>query len=349
MWIGRNDECSCGSGKKFKHCCIDNSKNTITKLSNGIARKYMSEFALHTYSSTVVMCYPNNLDKIEVSNTNYHIYMIHEIPRLSFVKDGIKILDTHIEVTIQLGVIENVTMKKFTFQIFEGDHKENYTYEILGNKVLILRNKDGGGIVTDVLTLYMELSKEPLNSKILYVGQSYGKAGERDAIQRLSSHSTLQKILAEISHNNIEVEVSVSLWEFTPRLISSFDGISKNYLTSENEDIEHLKKVISNPPLWIDNQIINVTEAGLINYFKPEYNGKFKNNFPDIEHKGYKIYYDYDYNAIEIELDPSCVNIEIFSETQSYNQWNPIKYHLNSEEERRSMFEIDFTNKKTKN
>lgn len=343
MGIGRNEKCPCGSGKKFKNCCINSSKHTLV---NGLTRKYMSEFGLHTYSSNVLICYPNNLDKVDVSNINYHIYMIHEIPRLSIVKNGIKILDTHIEISIQLGVIENVIIEKFEFKLIEENHKEIFTYELVGNKGLIIRDNVGGGIEIDVLALYLQLSKESLNSKILYVGQSYGKAGERDAIQRLGSHSTLQKILADVSHTNIEVEVAVSLWEFTPRLISSFDGISKNYLTSEDEDIKHLESVMSNPPLWIDNQIINVTEAGLINYFKPEYNEKFKNNFPDFDHKGYKFYYNHDYNAIEIELDTSCINIEIFSDSQNYNQWRPIKYHLNSEEERRSMFDIDFTNKK---
>ncbi|MFB7160464.1 SEC-C domain-containing protein [Lysinibacillus sp. NPDC056232] len=346
MKIERNEKCPCGSGKKFKHCCIDNLKYTQTQsnLNNGLPRKYMSEFALHTYSSTVAICYPNDLDKVDVSNTNYHIYMIHEIPRLSFVKDGIKIFDTHVEILIQVGVVEDVSIKKIEIQFIEGNHKEFFTYELIGNKGLILRDVEGGGIQTDILCLYTNFYNERLKSKILYVGQSYGKAGERDAIQRLGSHSTLQKILADVSHRNIEVEVAISLWEFTPRLFSSFDGISKNYLTTESEDLEHLAKVMSNPPLRIDNQIINVTEAGLINYFKPEYNEKFKNNFPDIDHKGYKFYYSYDYNAIEIELDPSCINIEIFSETHVYSQWRPIKFNLHSENERRSIFDIDFSN-----
>src|SRR5699024_2459823 len=199
---------------------------------------------------------------------------------------------------------------------------------------------EGGGLETDVLSAYLELSKQPLKSKILYVGQSYGKAGERDAIQRLSSHSTLQRILADTMNRSIEKEIAITLWEFTPRLISSFDGISKKHLTSEKEDSDHIEKVLSAPPLWIDNQIINITEAALINYFKPEYNKVFKNNFPDITHKGYKFYYDYDYNAITVELDPSCINIKIFSETTDYSQFSPIKYQLHSEEKRISMFNI---------
>ncbi|KAB7664165.1 SEC-C domain-containing protein [Bacillus sp. B1-b2] len=345
MATERNEPCPCGSGKKFKRCCIDDPRYSSTKINNGLARKYMCEFALHTFSSTVVMCYPNNLDKVDVSEKNYHIYMVHEIPRLSFVKDSVKIFETHIEVTIQQGVLENVTMHKFEFALLEGNHKEIFTYELLNNKKLIIRDNVGGGIETDVLSMYLELSKQPLKSEVLYVGQSYGKAGERDAIQRLSSHSTLQEILADTMNRDIEVEITITLWEFTPRLISSFDGISKKYLTSEKENVEHLVKVTSAPPLWIDNQIINISEAALINYFKPEYNEKFKNNFPDITHKGYTFYYDYDYNAVTVELDPSCINIDIFSKSKDYSQFRPIKYHLNSEEERRSIFDIDFSTK----
>lgn len=28
MGIGRNDPCPCGSGKKFKHCCLDKGSRT---------------------------------------------------------------------------------------------------------------------------------------------------------------------------------------------------------------------------------------------------------------------------------------------------------------------------------
>ena len=31
MDIGRNELCPCGSGKKYKKCCMKKEKNTITK------------------------------------------------------------------------------------------------------------------------------------------------------------------------------------------------------------------------------------------------------------------------------------------------------------------------------
>lgn len=305
-------------------------------------RKYMCEFALHTYSSRVTICYPNKLDAVDVLNAKYHIYMVNKIPRLTIVSDSIKIYKTHIEISIQLGVLKNVKVCNIKFALLEGDHREIFEFELEDNKTLILRDKKDGGLKVDVLWLYSEFADKPLPTEILYVGQSYGKDGQRDAIQRLSSHSTLQKILADTMGESIEYEIAITLWEFTPRLFTSIDGRSKQYIKDEKADLEHFEKVWSAPPLRLDSHIINVTEAALINYFKPKYNVMFMNNFPDINHKGYRFYYDYDYNAISVELDPSCVNIKIFSEHTSYSKFRPIKYLLNSEEERKSMFDLSF-------
>ncbi|NLF16454.1 MAG: hypothetical protein GX595_04250 [Lentisphaerae bacterium] len=28
MWVGRNDPCPCGSGRKYKKCCLNKSRAT---------------------------------------------------------------------------------------------------------------------------------------------------------------------------------------------------------------------------------------------------------------------------------------------------------------------------------
>ncbi|MGY2611204.1 YecA family protein [Bacillus pretiosus] len=340
MNIGRNEKCPCGSGKKFKNCCIEDPKYSNTKLNNGIPRKYMCEFALHTYSSTVTICYPNKLNTVDVSKAKYHIYMVNKIPRLTFLKDSIKVFETHIEITIQQGVLENIQFHKIEIKLLNGNHKEIFTCELEDNKTLVISDNRGGGFKFDILGVHALFSNENLLAEILYVGQSYGKKGERDALQRLSSHSTLQKILADTMGSDVESEIAITLWEFTPCLYTSMDGRSKNYLTSDKENQEHFNKVLTAPPVTLDNQIVNVTEAALINYFKPKYNEIFKRNFPDVKHKGYRFYYDYDYNAVVVELDTTCVNIEIFSGHTDYSQFRPIEYSLNSEEERKSMFDF---------
>jgi hypothetical protein len=335
MNIGRNEKCPCESGKKFKNCCIEDPKFTSTKSNNGIPRKYMCEFALHTYSSRVSLCYPNMIGTVDVSDASYHIYMINKILRLSFVKDSLKVLDTHVEVQIRRGVTLDYELETIRIPL----HEEIVSYELENDKILVVHDGQGGGAKLDIVCVYSEFSEKRLECEILYIGQAYGKQGERDALKRLKSHDTLQKVLADNSYEDINNEIVLTLWEFTPRLLSSMDG-RNGFTASETEDKEHFLKVLSAPPLILDNQIINVTEAALINYFKPKYNEMFKNNFPNVKHKGYRFYYDYDYNAITVELDNSCININMFSTHTNYSQYNPIEYLLNSEEERKSMFEI---------
>lgn len=326
MKTGRNEKCPCGSGKKYKNCCMNNP--------NGAPRKYMSEFALHTYSSKVMICYPNQLEQADVSDAAYHIYMINKIKRLSFVENSVKVFDTYVEVKVKHGVNHTATIETINLPLCN-----DRTYEIADDKFLDIKDEHNGCLKVGILPAYTNHSRNNLECEVLYVGQSFGRKGERDALKRLKSHETLQKILADTSYEDINYEIVITLWEFTPRLLSSMDG-TKGFQVSEQEDIQHLKNVHSAPPFFIDNQIINITEGALINYFKPKYNKKLKNNFPYEGHKGYKFYYDYDYNTIVVELDPSCINIKIHSEHTDYNQFNPIKYLLDSEEKRKSMFTI---------
>lgn len=335
MNIGRNEKCPCNSGKKFKNCCINDPKYTSTQLNNGVPRKYMCEFALHPYSSQVTICYPNMLENVDVSNASYHIYMINKISRLSFIENSLKVLATHVEVEVKRGVTLNNKIEVIKLPL----NDKIVSWELESDKILFMKDAYGGGVKVDILWLYTAFSMRELECEILYIGQAYGKKGERDALKRLKSHDTLQKVLADTLYEDINYEIVVTLWELTPQLLSSMDG-RNDFLVSEEEDKSHFLKVLSTPPLILDNQIINITEAALINYFKPKYNTMFKNNFPDISHKGYKFYYDYDYNGITVELDPSCINIKIHSKYSSYNQFNPIQYLLNSEKERKSMFEL---------
>ncbi|PGX12076.1 YecA family protein [Bacillus sp. AFS033286] len=339
MTIGRNEKCPCGSGEKFKKCCIDDPKYPGVKLNNGMSRKYMCEFALHTYSSQVTVVYPNKLEHVDVTSARYHIYMVNKIPRLSFIQDSLKIHESYIEVSVKQGVLKDTKVQNIKFSIVEGNHQEIFVEGVLkDDKTLKLNDYKGGGVEADVLNIYTRYAQTPLDTEVVYVGQSYGKDGKRDAIQRLAAHSTLQKILADTTNDNIEFQIAITLWDFTPQLIASMDGRSKSYIKSEKENLAHIEKVWTAPPLILDSHIINVTEAALINYFKPKYNEMFKNNFPDVNHKGYKFYYNYDYNAISVELDPECVNLKIFSEHTDFCRYSAIKYPLNSEEERKSIF-----------
>ncbi|CAM4489242.1 hypothetical protein PATY110618_21825 [Paenibacillus typhae] len=98
----------------------------------------------------------------------------------------------------------------------------------------------------------------------------------------------------------------------------------------------------------VEEQVINITEAAIINYFKPYYNTNFIENFPSTEHTGYKQYYDLDYNCMSVELDlefDSMPNIELHTDNNNIkNCWEFIQYNLSNDPNRRNMYEI-FTSK----
>lgn len=299
----------------------------------------MSEFALHTYSSHVTMAYPNDLELIDDGH-NYHIYMINLIPKLTYVEKTLEIHKDYvtIEVSVKKGEVE--TIEKLKIRFADVDHREfNYTLD-KPKKTLSMLDNEGGGIGARVLPVYLQFSSNDLDTEIIYIGRSFGKNGERNAFHRLKSHSKLQKIQADVMFNEPGMDLSITLWEFTPRLLSSFDGITKQYEKSMEEDYQHMLKIINDPPLKLKKEIISITEAALIYYFKPEYNSDYVHNFPSEEHKDYNYYYELDYNGVCVELDPSAIDINIFSKEKQYSQYHSIEYSLHSEEERKSFFKF---------
>jgi hypothetical protein len=303
-------------------------------------RKYMSEFGLHTYSSYLTICYPNFLDTIDIGKNDYHIYMITLIPKLVYDSQSLLIFKDHITINVKVKTEKEEKVEQFAFAISHDINHKDCKFEFDKPTKTLIFFDGKNTIKIGVLSLYLRFSSKNLESEIIYIGQSFGKDGERTAPQRLKSHSTLQKIQSDLLYEGTERDLALILLEFTPRLLSTFDGVTKDYEKTQEEDLAHLEEIFKDPPLVLNNQIINISEAALINYFKPEYNEKFKNNFPDVEHKGYKQYYDLDYNAVCVELDPDAIGLNLYSKENRYFPFNSINYTLHPENVRKSMFEI---------
>lgn len=82
----------------------------------------------------------------------------------------------------------------------------------------------------------------------------------------------------------------------------------------------------------------------MINYFKPEYNINFVENFPDENHKGYRQYFDLDYNSLTVEVDLDFDNtpsIQLYTDTNRIaNSFDFIRYSLFNDNNRKSMYDI---------
>lgn len=333
-------------------------------------RKYLSEFGLNTYTSYKTIVPIEMLNQIQ-DNAKYHIYMILSTPRvliekenLCIKKDGItiflkKIVDGN---EIQYNLEKFKLLPNFDHSIVKVDVKYPYdkiTFNIPEESLneYYEKNKDKLGIVNKdsilniksfsidsqfLLNQYYEKNGEKWGLEILYIGQSYGKDGQRLAQDRLASHSTLQKILTDCHSKYQDKRIYILLLEISAKLNSSFDGISKQYQVDDLEDNNHIKDVMSNLPK--EKQIINITEAALINYFKPSYNVNFIDNFPCDNHAGYRQYYDLDYNCITVELDMEFDNIpmlNLFTSNNSIdNPFKFIEYNLFKDENRKNMYDI---------
>ena len=134
------------------------------------------------------------------------------------------------------------------------------------------------------------LSFSDFDYKVLYIGQSYGKTGEREATDRLKNHSTLQKILAECQNKYAGYNIHILLLDF------------KQDQIGEVQQCGNLYTIISSEPRFDEQQIINITEASLIHYFKPEYNKNFISNFPSEKHTSYSEIFDAGCTELAIDL-----------------------------------------------
>ena len=316
-------------------------------------RKYTTEFSLNVYPSFKTVIPASQLELCEKGSHKYHIYGILLAPKY-FLKEGsIVQYEDHFSVTLFSNSFDKYTEHKLDV-MFASDlnhqriqFKSSYPHSIL--KVDI---EDDGWCkkhsfdknieiqITELFDLYANRLLDRIKYKVLYIGQAYGKRGERSAIERLSSHETLQKILIDAQRNYPEYEIKIMLLEMAYRLGFGIARPSVQTRKSNEEDTDHIYSVTSNLPQ--EQQVINISEAALINYFKPAYNVTFVENFPSPKHKSYHQYYELDYNELLIEMDMEFDNfpyIELYTDTASIKTvWDFVHYKLENDENRESMY-----------
>lgn len=320
-------------------------------------RKFLTEFGIHTYTSFLNLVPIEYLELVK-DDHYYHIYCIMSCPRISYDRDSIVKSKSGIALKMKIHEKDEYSVLEIpNLVLAEGlDHSKldlicEYPY---GELKVIIKDyewlKSNRNIVKSDRLLIdsntaIDLAKlrSEWEFELLYVGQAYGENGERIATDRLKSHEKLQRILTDCHHKYLDKKLYILLLEFTPQMQISMDGLSKAYSASKKEEDEHFNNVWNNP--LEQKQIINITEAALINFFKPQYNVNFVENFPDEKHKGYKQYYDLDYNNVIVELDLDFgYFLRIKTETnQMFAYNNYLQYDLFNDVNRKNMYDIFVT------
>jgi len=242
-----------------------------------------------------------------------HIYFVIKRPRVSFIPDTFTLTEQFLEIDYQIKDKGNI--KKYHLKTRNGLETTNATliceypytdYEIVDNpsKEVIAH-----GLVAALLNKAYYHLEDPsfLDCEILYIGQAFGKDGNRNAIDRLRSHSTLQLIYSEAIRKNPDDEIWLCLLSFEQSSFTIMDGHTK----FTKEELEEDEKTFKDT-FWKINyeglneaQKITFTEAALIRYFQPEYNKEYKDSFPNKDHTSYSECYDLDINSVGFEMETS--------------------------------------------
>lgn len=169
---------------------------------------------------------------------------------------------------------------------------------------MVFTGWEKGPVELNLLHVYREDSKYYLDTEIVYIGQAFGENGERLPAEELMSDPTLQKVEADILRDYPEKDLALLLLEFKSQLLEEID--------SQDEELLELQELTKNPPLKLNNQIVDGTEAALINYFKPEYNKKLNDKFPNVEDHTLR------YRSATVQIHPDIMGLKLFSKEKTY-------------------------------
>lgn len=311
-------------------------------------RKFISEHAVNLYSARWMMFPADQItadgelsaEEAEVSK-NCHIYLICTRPSLTFVKEDFQYSDGIISGSLSYRVEGKETKIPFTqpFPLLDGavdvrlspyPHREIHTFDKDGKQVRRLP--------AYVLSMKLHKRFEDIgNLKVLYVGQAFG-GGNRSALDRLRSHSTLQKILADLHYKSPENEILVLTFEYAPyRVMTGMDGSDREAISDHRDTARFIS--IFERPLKLGQQV-SLAEAALIRYFQPEYNKIYKTKFPTRSAKVLAECYELDFSALVVEIDTEDLDFTLHSDRVPLSTHHTANIDLVSHEKRASFFHL---------
>ncbi|MFP7159259.1 hypothetical protein SFC34_25725 [Priestia aryabhattai] len=271
--------------------------------------KYMSCYGLQTWAYHLSMSYPFDLDYLSPDDRRYNIYVATLIPQLNIDEGSVQFFEDYIRFDVIVGTGEHTSRETLDISIIsddmpEFDHRKfEFDYE-KSRKAMVFKGWEKGPIELNLLHVYLAESKYYLDTEIVYIGQAFRENGQRLPAEELMSDPMLQKVGEALLRDYPEKDLALLLLEFKSQLLEKID--------SEDEDLVQLQEITKNPPLELNNQIIDVTESALINHFKPEYNEKFDIDFPSVEDYGLH------YCSVNVQVHPDIMGLKLFSKEKTY-------------------------------
>lgn len=313
-------------------------------------QKYFSEVTLGLCNESVALLRPSDINKVRndpmtpIHTKNAHIYAIGKRPRLSIKPNSLHQDSNYVYGVLHRHIDGERLSRDFRLaRTLLNPEAVNFGVSKYPHNKFLALNSKGKEIHILPVTLFIPHILTPFDPwgdvEIIYIGQAFGKAGERSALDRLKDHSTLQKIQADVLSNEPDMEIVILLFNYDhPLRFSIHDGIGKPRITSE-QDEQHYLRVLRTDIRYSD--ITTLAEAGLIRYFQPHYNTVYKDSFPTSDMKSLQQCYDLDLLALSVELNTEDIYINTYSHKTSCREHHMTKYDLHSDAERRRFFCVE--------
>lgn len=314
--------------------------------SSSAKRKYMTEAVLNIYSSGTNLMSPSDLDKVSQLEAEQqeilrqcNIYLITKRKRISVVPESLVIKGRVLSGELVVHTNDGPLRVPFCGPAEIPEEITRVVSEYPYTKIRMLDHNDqlltGYPVLFLMPTMRSEIGRHA-DLEVVYIGQAYGNAGNRSAIDRLMAHSTLQKILADIAANEPNSEVWLALYKFEfHRFILSMDGMGKPEVTGD-EDKLHYQEILE--ARFKRSMRISMAEAALIRYFKPQYNKVYKVNFPHNNQKILQKAYKLDLAGLTVEINCEELKLALFSEHTERLDHHICNFNLHSIDERKSFF-----------
>lgn len=304
--------------------------------------------ALGFFSNGILLLHPKDIKTLEQESQrkikdladNCHIYLIVIRPRISYVPNSI-------------AVGEESTRGKFRY-CKDGEAKE-VEFSLQGKATadsieisdyphtklsLIKGGESFCTVPAHLMCMICDHIDDPSirDLEVVYVGMSYAD-GKRSAKDRLLNHSTLQQVLADLNNDSPDMEALIVMAEYEPpQAMISFDGRDKTLKLEDDRDIvADLQKQKTRITRDLE---ISLIEAGLIKYFEPSYNSKYKERFPHPAQQILKEVYEIDFGALTVEINTEEINGRLFSKARKPGYHHIASVDLHDPTIRRSFFNI---------
>lgn len=170
--------------------------------------------------------------------------------------------------------------------------------------------------------------------EVKYVGQSFGKDGSRNALDRLIKHETLQKISLKGIPEDKELQLLLLEVEPSTQLFTMLNPFAQN----KDDDGSRVSAGFNKLYNTTEQEQISLYEAALIRYFYPQFNKEFKDSFPSTRLKVLQDCYEKDFSMVVAEISFDELPFQLCSEVIDARPSHMAWHNLHEDSQRKAFF-----------